>query len=147
MGGRSLLERWKPAARARTHLLLAAALWSCVGVGLTVAGVHWSLGASRPWPVLVLAAALVLGAAKGRFALERTARRVAARIAARGDGKCLGGFLSWQTWLFVFTMMGMGAALRRSDLPRIVLGLVYATVGVALLWGSRVFWAAWRGTA
>jgi len=144
---RSFAQRWKPAARARTQVLLAALLWTGVGIGLTTAGVHWSLLAPALWPAAILAVALPIGLLKGRYALTRTAGKIAARIALRGDGTCLGGFLSWQTWLFVFAMMGMGAALRRSDLPRAFLGLVYTAVGVALLWGSRVFWAQWRGIA
>ncbi len=144
---RSFAQRWKPAARARTQVLLAALLWTGVGTGMTVAGVHWSLGAPALWPAAILAVALPVGLLKGRFALARTARAVAERIARRGDGTCLGGFLSWQTWLFVLAMMGLGAALRRSDLPRALLGLVYTAVGVALLWGCRVFWAQWREMA
>jgi len=89
-------------------------------------------------------AGLTLGVLKGRLVLERAARKAAARIAVRGDGRCLGGFLSWQTWLFVLAMMGMGVALRHSDVPRALLGVVYTAVGGALLWGSRTFWVAWR---
>jgi hypothetical protein len=40
----------------------------------------------------------------------------------------------------------MGAALRRSPLPRALLGVLYTAVGAALLWGSRTFWVAWRRT-
>jgi hypothetical protein len=138
------LRRFKPAARARTQVFLAAALWTGVGAGLAGAGVVWSLSAPALWPAAILAAALFLGFFKGRFALEATARRIARRIAARGDGTCLGGFLSWKTWLFVLAMMGLGAVLRRSEVPRAALGLLYCSVGVALLWGSRVFWAEWR---
>lgn len=144
---RPLLERWKPRARARTHILAAALLWTLVGTGLTAAGLHWCLGADRPWPAALMGAGVTLGILKGRLALERTARKTAARIAVRGDDKCLGGFLSWPTWLFVLAMMGTGAALRRSDLPRALLGVVYTAVGAALLWGSRTFWEAWRRAA
>ena len=97
--------------------------------------------------VVLLGAGILFGLFKGRIFLSRTATRSAARIARRGDGKCLGGFLSWQSWLFVLARMGMGAALRHSALPRWVLGVVYTAVGVALLWGSRVFWVAWRRAA
>jgi len=145
--GPSFAQRWKPAARARTQVLLAALVWTGVGLGLTTAGVHWSLLAPAFWPAAILAVALPLGLLKGRFALTKAAGKIATRIARRGDGTCLGGFLSWQTWLFVLAMMGMGMALRRSDLPRAILGLVYTAVGVALLWGSRVFWGEWRGMA
>ena len=144
VGLRQALDRWKPAGAARTQVLLAALLWTCVGSGLAAVGARWCLGAGPPWPAALLGAGLTLGVLKGKVALERTARRAAGRIAVRGDGKCLGGFLSWQTWLFVLAMMALGAVLRRSPLPRALLGVVYTAVGAALLWGSRTFWAAWR---
>ncbi len=139
-----VLERWKPAAAARTHLLLAALLWTGVGLGLLGAGVAWSARARWPWPWVVVPAAAAAGLVKGRLALDRVARRSAARIRARGDGRCLGGFLSWRTWVFVLVMMGLGATLRRSPVPRPALGAVYVAVGVAMVWGSRVYWAGWR---
>ena len=147
MTAHGALERWKPSAGARTHVLMAALLWTCVGVGLSTAGMRWCFRAGSPWGPLLIAGGLGLGLIKGRFALQRTAIRSAARIARRGDGKCLGGFLSWKSWLFVLAMMGMGVLLRRSDVPRAVLGLVYTAVGAALLWGSRVFWSEWRTLA
>jgi hypothetical protein len=144
---RRFLERWKPAAGARVHLILAATLWTCVGTGLIIAGIRWCLSAPSPWPAVLLFGGLAAGLIKGRTVLDRTATRSAARIVRRGDGKCLGGFLSWKTWFFVLAMMGMGAALRKSHLPRALLGLVYTAVGTGLLWGSRVFWAHWRDAA
>lgn len=141
----SLVERWKPAGSMRAQLLLAALLWTAVGLGLCTAGAVWSLESS--WSVGLLVLGLVLGWAKGVFVLDRTARRSAERISRRGDGTCLGGFFSWRTWLFVFAMMALGAFLRRSALPRSVLGLVYVAVGVALLWGSRIFWSEWARAA
>jgi hypothetical protein len=136
--------RWKPAAGARTHLLLAAMLWSAVGLGLSAAGIRWSLGAQGLWPLLLLLLGFGLGAAKAHFVLDRTAARSAARIVSRGDGKCLGGFLSWQSWAFVLAMIGLGVSLRRSPLPRTLLGIIYTGVGLGLLKGSRCFWAARR---
>lgn len=140
-------QRFKPAGRARTQVLLAALLWSGVGCGLLIAGLNWMGHSGNPWLPGLLALAIGLGLAKGQLALARTARKAAVRIARRGDGTCLGGFLSWRSWLFVLAMMGAGAVLRRSALPRSVLGVAYAAVGLALLWGSRVFWKAWRRTA
>ncbi|MFU8855527.1 MAG: hypothetical protein ACNA8S_00830 [Deferrisomatales bacterium] len=144
MSAPSPVQRWKPAARARTQVLLAAVLWTGVGGGLAAAGIRWSLLAPALWPAAILAVALPLGLLKGRLALDRTAARIASRIARRGDGTCLGGFLSWKTWLFVLAMVGLGGTLRGSDLPRAVLGLLYTAVGISMLWGSRVFWAEWR---
>lgn len=143
----SPLQRFKPASRARTQVLLAALLWTCVGCGLLLAGLNWLGHSHNPWLPGLLALAIGLGLAKGQLALARTARSAAARIARRGDGTCLGGFLSWKSWLFVLVMMAGGAALRHSTLSRTILGVLYAAVGIALLWGSRVFWMEWRRTS
>lgn len=141
---RHYLERWKPAASARTHLLLAALLWTCVGTGLSIAGIRWSASSGFLWTLILLALGVSVGLAKGRYALEKTARVSAARMASRGDGKCLGGFLSWQSWLLVLGMMAAGYLLRRSGVPKPLLGFLYVAIGTALLRGSRVYWAERR---
>ena len=138
-----LFERWKPAASARAHVLTAALLWTCVGIGLSVAGVRWCVQATSKPVFGLLIGGVLIGVFKGKVALSRTAAKSAARIARRGDGTCLGGFLSWKSWVFVLAMMGLGIFLRHSAVPRWILGVLYTAVGVALLWGSRVYWAEW----
>ena len=60
-----------------------------------VIGLAWWLWLSptraAPW---LIGLALVLGAVKARFILDRVARKIVDRIQERGDGRCLGGFLS-----------------------------------------------------
>jgi len=137
-------ERWKPAAGARTHLLAAALLWTAVGAGLSGAGIVWCFSARRPWVPLALG--VCVGVLKGIFIIARLAARNARRIIARGDGKCLGGFLSIKTWLLVAAMMGSGMFLRRSGIPRPILGVIYTAVGTALLAGSVSLWKARAAT-
>lgn len=136
------LERWKPAAGVRTHLFSAALLWTAVGSALSVAGIAWCFGPALPWPLVLAGAGVAAGLVKGRYVLRTMAERNAARIVARGDGRCLGGFLSLKTWLLVVLMMTSGIILRRSALPRPVLGVLYSAVGTALLVGSAVLWRA-----
>ena len=135
-------ERWKPAALARTHLVAAAGLWTVVGLGLAAAGLAWCSGPALPWSVVLAGAGLAAGLVKGRFVIRRMAERNAGRIIARGDGRCLGGFLSAKTWLLVAVMMVSGMVLRRSAVPRPILGVVYTAVGTALLAGSVILWRA-----
>jgi len=135
-------ERWKPAAGVRAHLVAAAGLWTVVGLGLAAAGLVWCFGPPLPWSVVLAAAGLAAGLVKGRYVIRRMAEKNAARIIARGDGHCLGGFLSVKTWLLVAAMMASGMVLRRSAVPRPVLGVVYTAVGTALLAGSVVLWKA-----
>lgn len=144
---RAALQRYKPAVTARVQLLLAALLWSIVGASLLTAGLWWGLGPGGLHRVGFLLVALGVGVLKARLVLERSAERNIARIRARGDGFCVGGFLSWQTWLFVLGMMLLGRFLRHGPVPRVLVGFVYAAVGTALLVASRVLWSAWWRTS
>lgn len=138
------LEAYKPAANARTHLLLAALMWTVVGGTLLVVGARWALLTQLTIALPLLALAVAAGAFKAHFVLKRTARRMIDRIRVRGDGRCLGGFVSLPTWAFVFLMMGLGYLLRHGLLPRPVVGFIYVAVGAALLLASRRVWSAWQ---
>ena len=140
------LDQLKPAASARQHLLLAGAMWAAVGTGVGYVGARW-LGGGDPWLFVGAAAA---GLLKSRFVLDRVAVAIAARIRARGDGRCLGGFLSLRSWALVLVMIGGGRLLRSAGPPPATAGFVYLAVGVALLASSRKVWGEWlrgRGEA
>ena len=92
----------------------------------------------------LLGLAIVAGALKAHFVLKRTAGRMIERIRVRGDGRCLGGFVSLPTWGFVILMMGLGYLLRHGLLPHTVVGVIYVAVGAALLLASRRIWSAWQ---
>lgn len=142
---RHFLDRWKPRVAGRTQLLLAGALWSAVGALLLVFGARWTLGAlGGPTGFLVLVFGIGAGLLKGRFVLDRAARRITERIADRDDGRCAGGFLSWQSWLLVALMSGAGRLLRAGLLPPAVFGPFYAAIGAGLLFSSRLAWRRWR---
>ena len=138
------LESHKPGAPVTVHLLLAGLMWTVVGAVLVVVGGRWlwrSEAAAASW---LAALALGLGALKARFVLDRTARKTVERIRERGDGRCLGGFLSLRSWALVGIMAVFGRLLRGSHLVRHLLGFLYLAVGTALFLSSRVAWRAWR---
>jgi hypothetical protein len=141
------LESRKPAASVRVHLLLAALMWSAVGVALLVVGAIWGWRVPHAAARWLLAAAVAAGVVKSRLILDRAARRIAARIESRGDGRCVGGFLSPASWLLVAAMAGTGRLLRSGLLSHHLVGLLYTAVGAALLISSRLLWRRWRGPA
>jgi len=141
---RDWLEAHKPAASARTHLLLAAGLWTVVGVLLLYFGTRWILAGRQHHVAVLLAGAVAAGLLKGQFVLKRTARRTATRIRQRGDGRCVGGFLSLRSWAFVALMATIGRLLRGGLLPHGAVGFIYVAVGCGLLWAAATLWSAWR---
>jgi hypothetical protein len=139
---RTWLEACTPAASRRTHLLLAACMWSAVGLMLLFFGTRWLV--DQAWELVLLPVALAAGAAKSHFVLDRAARRNVERILGRGDGRCVFGFLSLKSWALVAVMMVAGRLLRGSHLSRTLLGLLYAAIGTALLLSSRHVWRSRR---
>jgi len=111
-----------------------------VGCFLASFGTKWLYQAGFLWLAPV---AIIPGVLKAIFILDRTAMKGVARIQERGDGRCIGGFLSIKSWLLVLLMMGGGRLLRAGLLPKSVLGFLYVTVGVALVVGSRRPWFYW----
>ncbi|MCB9850894.1 MAG: hypothetical protein H6817_09350 [Phycisphaerales bacterium] len=144
MGGseRSWHIRWRPTVTMRTRLAAAAGMWTIVGCVLATVGVRWVI-ISRSRVVVVvsaLVAAGVAGVLKSRFILRKTASRTTARIVEQGDDRCLGGFLSWKSWLVVAAMATFGRVLRGSGMPLLWLGVIYEAVGIGLAFTSIDLW-------
>lgn len=137
------IESHKPAAGVRAHLVAAGVMWSVVGATLAGVGVSWTWESTPAAAAWLTAAAVAVGAAKSRLVLDHAARRIVVRISARGDGRCLGGFLSPGTWGLVMVMMIAGRLLR-GTFAHPVIGPLYLAIGSALLLSSRVAWRAWR---
>jgi hypothetical protein len=145
-GLRLWLERHKPRGRRRTQLLLALCMWTVVGAFLLAMGVSWILHGFGQLGLLFVALFAALGVPQALFILDRVAGKTVARIQLRGDGRCLGGFLSVRSWLLVAFMVALGQVLRASPLPRAYLGMIYVWIGSALLLASRRYWRAlWEG--
>ncbi len=138
------VEKSKPAAAARVHLMLAWVLWAVVGTVLAGFGARWLWQSQTPATPWLTGLAVAIGAFKARFVLDRVARKIVDRIRERGDGRCLGGFLSLRSWAFVAVMAGGGRVLRGSHVALGLLGILYIAVGTALLLSSRVALRAWR---
>jgi hypothetical protein len=132
----------KPGAARKTHLLLSASLWTCIGCMLLVKGAYRLAGVEEGWFFLACGA-LIIGSLKSFAVLDRAAARTRDRILCFKEGTCLGAVYSLKTWTLVLCMAGMGVILRNSSLPIMLLCFIYLTVGWSLLLSSRIVWVAW----
>jgi len=138
---RRTLTKFKPGVPRQIHLLLAASLWSIIGIFLMTRGMSWLTTTERLWLTIP---AIIAGSLKSLFILDNSARKGVHRILELADGTCLGAVYSIKTWLLVLIMIGSGIILRQSSLPKELLGSVYMTIGWALFFSSRHAWQAWR---
>jgi len=138
-----VVRKLTPAAPVRYHLAAAALLWTIVGSALLYFGVKWTVITHEPIYFWLLVPSLAVGIFKAHLVLFRAADRTTTRIIKRGDGKCIGGFLSIKTWVLVAFMITGGRLLRAFVFPLGVSGLLYAAVGIALAYGSMRLWKTW----
>jgi hypothetical protein len=143
MDFKKTLFRYKPGVSVRTHLFLAALIWSVVGFFLLTNGFVLISVHGHPW---YGAAGLILGTAKTFFVLDKVARKNMQRIKNFEDKVCIGSVYSWKTWVLVAAMIGLGRFLRTTVLPGEIVGLIYTAVGWALMLASRVMWREWKRT-
>lgn len=122
----------------RVQLVLAGGLWLAAAVVLGLRGAGWLLPVT--WALPLLFAGAALGLLKARFLLDRVARGVARRIHDRGPQAPVAGFLSVRSWVTVVVMMAGGHALRLTEVPRPVLGVLYVGIATALAFASRAYW-------
>lgn len=127
----------KPGVSARTHNIVAAFIWSAVGIMLLVRGSLFLRGVQQLWLILP---AIAIGSVKSIFMLDKTARKNLRRLAAKPDGSCLGGVYSFKMWGLIALMIFFGWMLRTSSAPRELVGIVYAAIGWALFFSSRILW-------
>ena len=137
------LLRYKPGVSIRTHLFLAALIWSVVGFFLLTNGFVLVSVQGHLWYAV---AGLILGTAKTFFILDRVARKNITRIKEFEDKVCIGSVYSWKSWVLVAGMIFLGRFLRTTVLPGEIVGLIYTAVGWALMLASRLMWQAWKKT-
>jgi hypothetical protein len=127
-------------------VFLAAAMWTAVGGGLLFSGARWITGDRLTFDGTgLLLAGVAAGLVKSRLVLDRTAAKILSRIASRGEGRCLGGFLSLRSWLLVLGMILLGRVLRGGVLPTPAVGVLYVAIGTGLIASSRIAWRSWFG--
>ena len=138
------LLRYKPGVSVRTHLFLAALIWSVVGFFLLINGFVLVSIQDHIWFGIL---GLMLGTAKTFFILDRVARKNIKRIREFEDKVCVGSVYSWKTWILVAAMIVLGRFLRTTVLPGSVVGLIYVAVGWGLMLASRLMWLEWQRTS
>ena len=144
MGLKNILHRYKPGVSVRTHLLLAALIWSVVGFFLLTNGFVLVSLKNHLWYGF---AGIILGSVKSFLILDRVARKNMRRIKEFKDNACVGSVYSWKTWFLVAAMIGLGRFLRTTVLPGEVVGVIYTAVGWALMLSSRLVWIEWKRTS
>jgi hypothetical protein len=130
------LERFKPAVSRRTLLLLAALAWIGAGAVLLSFTVSWLRDGRVSYVYVRVAGGLLAALVIHHFGFSRVVNKNLARIMPVEGKRCAFSFFSWKSYLTIGFMMGLGAGLRHSSIPKPHLAVLYLGIGLALILSS-----------
>ncbi|MFW8601063.1 hypothetical protein ACOHYD_06230 [Desulfobacterota bacterium M19] len=139
-----MLARLKPGVSRRVFHFAAAFVWSAVGIMLFIRGSLFLHGVGQLW---LLFPAIAIGSVKSIFMLDKAAKENLRRLRTKNDGNCLGGVYTVKMWGLIAVMIFLGWLLRTSSAPRSLVGIIYAAIGWALFFSSRVLWDGFKKIA
>jgi hypothetical protein len=136
-------ERFKPSATKRVLLFLAGFVWLCAGSMLLSLAYDWLSDAPGTIFIMFLGFGITLALVVHHFGFLKIVDKNIERILPMDDKRCLFSFITWQSYIIVIVMVGMGTLLRRSAIPQHYLAILYTGIGLALVLSSlrylRVF--------
>ena len=130
---------------------LAGSIWGLVGLFLIIRGVAMyqealnSQNASQTALIISIAIAVVVGIAKGKFVLSKTARRNKSRIENIQEPLKIHHVYAKSFYFLIAGMIALGIALRMFNEylgGYIVVGAIYCGIGLALMVSSLTYWKA-----
>ena len=120
----------------RTLIFMAGTLWLLIGLSLL--GVGLSLTDALP----LLAVAIGVGYAKGRFVMARAAKKQVLRISKLESITHIKNLYSKPFYFLILGMMGLGMSLRFLPVPPSARAFVDVTVGIALVIGAIQYYVS-----
>lgn len=133
-----------------THFKIAFVMWGVVGTGLLIFGMNalfapsltaLNHGDARPGLMegLALTVALIIGFLKGNFVLKKIAMKYIYRIQRLPKLSPFYMTFAPKNWILVAGMITLGKIVRVYGSSPFVVGVIYITVGFALVLGARTY--------
>jgi hypothetical protein len=118
-------------------------LWIFAGMMLLRKGFYFltlSSALSSQWMVVFASLACVIGCLKGKFVLEKRAKKIIAKILLYAEDKVpIGVAMDRQTLMIMAVMMGLGFSLNVIKAPHMWRGFIDVAIGSALMMGGMSF--------
>jgi|GEM_PF-2235328 len=111
------------------------ALWSAIGIMLTLKGVGYLLTLDNSAALTIGAVALVLGQVKASLAIKKRFIKILRRLSAYSRHVPLKAIFTPGFLILIGSMMALGMIIKHAHLPNGVRGFIDLTVGSALLTG------------
>jgi hypothetical protein len=129
-------------------LLLAGIVWFAVGAMLVTVAIFWISNGPHLHDFLFAGGGVVIALLAHHFGFLRIVDKNVKRILPMDKKSSPFSFVPWKSYITIVFMVGLGAFLRHSSVPKHYLAVVYIGIGLALILSSvryfRIFVAETR---
>lgn len=131
-----------PKVGKRILILIAGLLWSMVGLMLISIASEWLVDMCLSYQAIGIFVSLVFGFVITRFGFSKIALKNIERILQYQKEKvCIWAFQKWTSYLLIAFMMSLGIFLRHASfIPRVILLIIYFSIGIALFLSSMAYY-------
>lgn len=127
--------KFKPAVPKKFLLVIAGAMWCCVGIMLISMAIHWLyIYPGNPW--LFVIPGIFIALIIHHFGFLKIVDKNLGRISRLPGKPCVFSFISWKSYLLIIIMVTMGVTLRHSAIQKQYLSVIYMGIGLALFLSS-----------
>jgi hypothetical protein len=134
-------NRCTPGVSREWLFLVAGTVWTGVGAALSIVSIYWL--SRLTWPTGGIGALLGfgIGFTVYRFGFSRIAAKNIDRIATKPERVCFFAFQAWRSYFLIVFMVMLGYSLRHySHLPKVIIAVIYLTIGTALALSSSLYY-------
>ena len=147
--------------KKKTWIFISGLIWFAVGLSLLYKGLRFisegtmtagsicdrfkgTFGSAQQSGTVIVAIALLIGFAKGRFVLSKTVQRVVGRIRSLPEPIAFGDVYARSYWIIIGSMALLGLTMKYLPIPVDLRGFVDTAVGAALMNGAMLYFRANR---
>lgn len=123
-------------------ILISGLLWSMVGIMLISIASEWLADMSFAYQAIGISTSLITGSAITYFGFSRIAFKNIERINQYQKNRvCIWAFQKWSSYLLIAFMMSLGIFMRNASfIPRVILLIIYFSIGLALFLSSLAYY-------
>ena len=135
-------DDYMPRVGKHILILISGLLWSMVGLMLISIASEWLVDISLAYQVIGVSTSLVSGSAITYFGFSRIAFKNIERINQYQKNRvCIWAFQKWSSYLLIVFMMSLGIFMRNASfIPRLLLLIIYFSIGMALFLSSMAYY-------
>lgn len=123
-------------------ILISGLLWSIVGIMLISIASGWLTELSLAYQTIGISTSLISGLVITRFGFSKIALKNIERIHQyKKKIVCVWAFQKWSSYILIAFMMSLGIFLRNASyIPRVILLIIYFSIGMALFLSSILYY-------